>query len=123
MELHEKLARWAGFQPSATLWIWWYPAGGATLDEKDLPNFSEDLNAEYVYIVPKLQEKGHMVELYAYEHKGFFAQVYSVFQSAREPEEYYEPIADAKGDKPALALFEAVEQVINQEEEGNATNT
>ena len=124
MELNEKLARWAGFHfqtldelhPKyrheanlcwvySTIWI-----------GRDLPDFITSLDACFQWLVPKLQDAGYMVDLTAHEHKGFYAKLSSIFQSAREPEEYYEPIADAKDDSAALALCKVIKQLIIDKE-------
>lgn len=69
----------------------------------------------YKWAIPKLQEKGYIVELTALEHKGFEAKILSIFQSSREPEEYYEPIAEFRADNPKEALYQAIMKVIDSE--------
>ena len=56
-----------------------------------------------------------MVDLTAFEHKGFETKIFSLFQSQRELAEFYEPIADAKSDSPTEALYNAIMKVIDKE--------
>ena len=73
-----------------------------------------DLNNLFKYAVPKLQDKGNNVELYAWEHKGFMATVYKDSFSQRGSDGYepfLEPISQVKEEDPALALFWALRKV------------
>lgn len=119
-----RLAEWAGFRQAECYLpdIWLSPndpdRGCVSLGDMhlyELPDFPNDLSACFKWLVPELQDRGYMVELLAHEHRGFSVTIRTIFQSVREPEEYYEPVAKAKGDNPALALYEAILKLIKEE--------
>lgn len=78
-----------------------------------------DLISLYKWPVPKLQNKGHLVELLAVEHKGFRATVYAECFSQCGSEgcdPYLNPISEHADNDPVLALFWAVLKVVEKEE-------
>jgi len=82
----------------------------------DLPPV--DLNNLFKYAAPKLQDKGHQVELLGFEHKGYRATVYEdgfTQDGAGNYEPFIQPMEQATDNDPALALFWAIWKVIQQE--------
>ena len=67
MELNEKLAKWAGFKLHYNDWDeerqfpYFIPSGKPwrthKIDSRPVPNFPEDLNACFKWLVPKLIDK------------------------------------------------------------------
>ena len=92
-ELKEKLAIFAGFRLSKMHYGYCYPPNKTY--RRQIPDFPNDIKACFAYIVPQLQDKGYMVELFAYEHSEFRVTIISLF---------YEPISQVRHDNPALAL-------------------
>ena len=60
--------------------------------------------------VPKLQDKGYMVELYSYEQKGYKVSVYHITGQVDIP------VAITTNETPALAVCLAIEKLIDGEE-------
>ena len=107
--LNKKLAEWAGFEEAKDredghLYTigWEYPD-----DSKlgKLPNFTESLDDCFKWLVPKLQNKGQVIELIAYEHKRFGFVVTSVLEN--------KTLVVIRNDNPALALCLAIEKLID----------
>ena len=93
---------WCGFwQDTYDKGLWRFPDGYTVAGEL-LPI---DLNNLFKYAVPFLQDKGYMVELFSYEHKGYKVKVYNIIGQVDIP------IVITKDDDPALALFWALWQV------------
>jgi len=107
---NEKLAKWAGFYCLEGIWTI-YDRG---VLEPTLPNFTEDLNACFKWLVPKLQEKGYTVDIFGFEHKSFAINICSVFPV--DDTGFCQSVAEAKDDNPALALCKAIEQLIDKGE-------
>ena len=88
--------------------------GGAWIDTDDKLTNTEDpcepppidLNSLFKYAVPFVQDKGYMIELYSYEHKGYKVKVYNIIGQVDIP------IVITKDDDPALALFWALYKVM-----------
>jgi hypothetical protein len=94
---------------------WHYPDGKVASLLDGLPPI--DLNNLFKYAVPKLQDEGNNVELYAYEHKGYMATVYRDCFSQRGSDgfdPFLEQISQVKNDDPTLALFWAIWKVIHE---------
>jgi hypothetical protein len=92
----------------------WREPDGKTLRRMNmLPAL--DLNNLFKYAVPRLQDKGNQVELFALEHKGFQATVYKeeFSQNSNGYEPYIEPIKQIRDDNAALALFWAIRKIVN----------
>lgn len=105
---------WCGFvdtfEGDTGAYYWTAPNDGGY--GVDLPPI--DLNNLFRWAVPKLQDKGYMVELYAFECKDFRVRIYNVTYSA--PESWRDPIVEVKNEDPALSLFWAIYEVINAKE-------
>ena len=100
-----------GFWLSPDGYAYCYPNNHLTSTEL-LPFI--DLNNLFKYAVPRLQDRGHQVELLAFEHKGFRATVYKECFSRRGSDGYdpcLEPITQQDSEDPALALFWAIWEV------------
>ena len=67
-----------------------------------------DLNNLFKYAVPKLQDKGFMVELYSYEQAGYRVAIYNITGQADIPE------VVVRNNDPALALFGVIWEVIKK---------
>ena len=112
MELNEKLARWAGFEPIMRCESWSYvryPDGGLA---GKLPNFTESLDACFKWLVPKLFN----YELYKGLEPGKPVRGRPTAKVWFSPGEY----ARAFEDTQALALCRAIEQLIDNEKKENA---
>ena len=107
-ELHEKLAKWAGFAQSTSghdiVWL---------LDNKwppleELPNFTESLDACFRWLVPKLPPLLYLafwpVHFNGQEFWDVPLQGYGASFSYTE-----------RAETPALALCQAIEQLIDAE--------
>lgn len=68
-----------------------------------------DLNNLFKYAVPKLQDKGYMIELYSYECKGYKVSVYNITGQVDIP------VAITTDENPDIALFWASWEVIKHE--------
>ena len=125
-ELNKKLAEWAAnayqdFSGGKHRHYFfkgeWYEGKGGSPDE---PPFAQSLDASFRWLVPKLQDRGHNIELYSYEHKGYSATIYKEVFSQRGSDGYdpwLQPISQVKGDNPALALCLAIEKLIDDEKD------
>ena len=111
-ELNEKLAKWAGFEPHdhedttscpPYRWrVWHWPDGGKDID---VPDFCNDLNACFKWLVPKLER----VEInYSPAARGWptflIVRVATLEQSQGHR---------AKDGDVALALCKAIEKVLD----------
>ena len=76
--------------------------------ETALPDL--DLNNLFKYVVPKLQDKGYITELTAYEQSGFNVMVFGLFDEGIDGER--KALVEIEDDDPALALFWAIYKVI-----------
>lgn len=75
----------------------------------------EALGRLFKYAVPRLQDRGHQVEILGFEHKGFRATVYKdgfTQDGAGNYEPCIEPICQKENEDPALALFWAIWEII-----------
>ena len=107
--LNKKLAEWAGFRFGHIKGegnYYSYPNS----DEKyyGYIDFIDSLDACFKWLVPKLQDKGIVVDLIAYEHKGYGCVISSVVDDKN--------IAIIRNDNPALALCLAIEKLIDEKD-------
>ena len=73
----------------------------------------------FKYAVLMLQDRGHQVELLAYEHKGYMATVYKECFSQHSSDgfdSYLEPASQVKNEDSVLALFWAIYSIIDKED-------
>jgi len=119
-ELNRKLAKWAGLKSeihveSEHKWERFRAPDGSY---HPLLDFTQSLDACFKWLVPKLQDKGHNINLLAFEHEGFKADISDcVFtQTAMSGYDPYRSTIGIGEDKvAALALCLAIEKVIDSE--------
>lgn len=116
-ELSRKLAEWAGFkerfggewrfeQFKATN-HWWVAPNGRKF--RELPNFTESLDACFKWLVPKIFEQGLFVSLVL--DKRFNRA--TILSGLLDREDAITAVGEA--DTPALALCKAIEKLIDME--------
>ena len=89
----------------------WKPTGsrlGQQIGVSDFP--PPDLNNLFQWVVPKLQGKGYMVELYSCEQSGYKVAIYHITGQVDIP------VTIVKLNDPALALFWAIWQIVEEKE-------
>jgi len=108
-ELNEKLARWAGFTQTvgeSLEGIWTFPERSRASNM--LPNFTEDLNACFKWLVPKFNwfilSGGAMGDHFTAECRLY------------EQKEIGHKRVFGEAETPALALCKAIEQLIDKGE-------
>jgi len=115
-KLNKKLLEFAGFRHPAqkecgdlTPEDWWrFPTSHIMPDSPDFPN---DLNACFKWLVPKLQEGGYGFTLCDSQGKPpYFFELYSY--QTMFPEAH---AGDAEAETPSLALCLAIEKLIDSE--------
>lgn len=89
----------------------WTDRSGASINViQFLPKL--DLNNLFKYAVPKLQDKGYMVELYSYEQKGYKVSIYHITGQVDIP------VVITTNEESALALYQAIRQVMEEVSNG-----
>jgi hypothetical protein len=84
--------------------IWHYPNGEQTVYGIGVGHLLPiTLETLYQYAIPKLQKEGYIVELTAYEHRGFNARIRNVFDFNE---------LGIESDTPTEALFDAIMKII-----------
>jgi hypothetical protein len=73
-----------------------------------------DLNNLYQYAIPKLQDKGYMIELTAYDNVGFYGEI--GFEAIIKHPNYKGNLFDEEADNPTEALYKAIMEVIKNEQ-------
>ncbi len=117
MELNEKLAKWAGFKLHYNDWDeerqfpYFIPSGKPwrthKIDSRPVPNFPEDLNACFKWLVPKLKDKVDWIQ--------FELDAGWICWLDLGEEGQYSNQQDGV-ETPALALCKAIEQLIDKAE-------
>ena len=80
------------------------------------------LDTIYQYAIPKLQDKGYIITLTAFECSGFSANIFNIFDNrALSEESFLKEPTEIKADSPTESLFNAIMKVIENEGKVNET--
>ena len=118
-ELNKKLLDLAGFKKANLHPLYWYPAGGASLSEEELPDFPNSLDCCFKWLVPKLAERYNLDGVLLFIR--WTIQRESLLERSRIPggwdaEIWFRDRQNIEGiwaATPALALCKAIEKLID----------
>ena len=125
-ELNKKLAEWAGFTcgywelNNQELWVApnELPPESVKLGEEgdyECPDFTNDLNACFKWLVPKLNKQHSWIILQQHSFKSEW--ICQIWYKPPKPAKYPTNQAVVEAETPALALCKAIEKLIDSEVE------